>query len=118
MDSLMCNCTSNLAAFAAPRNDDGEVTNHPGLIHESKHSARHVGQISGLNPRVSPDKRGGSRSSRTCGEMRWTRWRANDERRRRVRRSRVVLTPRCWRQVPGKLTLLAGDGGNKAGHRG
>ena len=41
-----------------------------------------------------------------------------DERRCCVRRSRVVLTPRCWRQVPGKLTLLGGDGGKKADHRG
>src|SRR5437660_12306777 len=30
-----------------------------------------------------------------------------------VRRSRVVLTPRCWRQVLKKLTLLRGDGDNK-----
>ena len=31
-----------------------------------------VGQISGFSPRVSPDKRGGSRSSRIRGGMRWT----------------------------------------------
>src|SRR5437899_5047253 len=37
-------------------------------------------------------------SSRTCGEMRWTR-KARDVRAGCVRRSRVVLTPRCWRQV-------------------
>ena len=43
---------------------------------------------------------------------------ARDERSRSVRRSRVVLTPRCWCQVPGKLTLLRGDGGKKAVHRG
>jgi hypothetical protein len=36
----------------------------------------------------------------------------------RVRRSRVVPTPRCWRQVRERLTLLGGDGGNQAGHRG
>src|SRR5947209_4177278 len=41
-----------------------------------------------------------------------------DERGLSVRRSRVVLTPRCWRQVLRKLTLLRGDGGKKAGHRG
>ena len=35
-----------------------------------------------------------------------------------VRRSRVVLAPRCWRQVLKKLALPGGDGGNKAGHRG
>src|SRR5947208_10063404 len=37
-------------------------------------------------------------SSRTWDGLRWTR-RCLDERRERVRRSRVVLTPRCWRQV-------------------
>ena len=44
---------------------------------------------------------------------------ADNERRESVRRSRVVLTPRCWRQVPGKLTLLGSDGGNRVwAHRG
>src|SRR5205814_9364559 len=33
-----------------------------------------------------------------------------------VRRSRVVLTPRCWRQAGGKCP--AGDGGKRAVHRG
>src|SRR5260370_13180638 len=33
-----------------------------------------------------------------------------------VRRSRVVLTPRCWRQVARKYPR--GDGGKQAGHRG
>jgi hypothetical protein len=33
-----------------------------------------------------------------------------------VRRSRVVLTPRCWRQVGSKYA--AGDGDNKPAHRG
>src|SRR5665213_4570613 len=37
-----------------------------------------------------------------------------DERRCCGRRSRVVLTPRRWRQVPGRLTLLGDDGGKKA----
>jgi hypothetical protein len=61
-------------------------------------------------------QRGVSRSSRTCGGMRWTRRRRvrnrgsqggfpvsdrrrTDERYCCVRRSRVVLTPRRWRQV-------------------
>jgi hypothetical protein len=30
----------------------------------------------------------------------------------------VVLTPRCWRQVREKLTLLRDDGGKRAVHRG
>jgi hypothetical protein len=63
---------------------------------------------------ISPDERGGSRSSRTCGGMRWTRIAAKDERRYLVRRSRVVLTPRCWCQVLERLTLLGGDGDKKA----
>ena len=81
-----------------------------------KYSAFAVGQISDLNPPVSPDKRGGSRSSRNA------RWDAVDadalltNGADRVRRRRVVLTPRCWRQVGGNY--LADDGGNKAGHRG
>jgi hypothetical protein len=39
---------------------------------------------------------------------------ATDERGMSVRRSRVVLMPRRWRQVRGKPTLLADDGDNKA----
>jgi hypothetical protein len=39
-----------------------------------------------------------------------------DERRSCVRRSRVVLTPRRWRQVA--WSYSRGDGGKKAGHRG
>src|ERR1700676_2929145 len=64
-----------------------------------KYFASPVGQISDLSPRVSPKKRGGSRSSRTCGGMRWTRKATTDERGFGGRRSRVVLAPRCWRQV-------------------
>jgi hypothetical protein len=40
---------------------------------------------------------------------------AIDERRSSGRRSRVVLTPRCWRQVDGGDSVS--DGGKKAGHR-
>ena len=43
---------------------------------------------------------------------------ATDERGLCVRQNRVVLTPRRWRQVLKKLTLLASDGGKKAVHRG
>src|SRR5580698_4258241 len=45
--------------------------------------------------------------------MRWTLWR-EDERVRGGRRNRVVLTPRRWRQVLKKLTLLGDDGDKKA----
>src|SRR5213075_1048050 len=65
-----------------------------------KYFASVVGQISDLNPPVSPDKRGGSRSSRTRGGMRWTRRLRRTSAADRGRRRRVVLTPRRWRQVP------------------
>src|SRR5438309_4612058 len=57
---------------------------------------------------------GRSRSSRPCGEMRWTRKLRLTSGAYRVRQNRVVLTPRRWCQVRGKQTLLAGDGGKKA----
>jgi hypothetical protein len=60
-------------------------------------------------------QRGGSRSSRTRGGMRWTRWRRKTGAAGGGRRSRVVLTPRRWRQGRG---ASANDGGKKAGHRG
>src|ERR1700732_4999120 len=57
-------------------------------------------------------QRGGSRSSRTRGGMRWTLMVPTTNGARGGRRSRVVLTPRRWRQVCGKCS--AGDGGKKA----
>ena len=49
--------------------------NHPKPVQTSarKYFAFGVGQITDLTSPVSPDERGGSRSSRTCGGMRWTR---------------------------------------------
>src|SRR6266702_8685451 len=41
---------------------------------------------------------------------------ADSERRESVRQRRVVLTPRCWRQVGGSSP--ADDGGKRAGRRG
>jgi hypothetical protein len=64
-------------------------------------------------PAVSSHLRGGSRSSRTRGGMRWTR-RAPDESAGRGRRSRVVLTPRCWCQVGDDASHHTDDGGKKA----
>ena len=51
--------------------------NHPKPVQTfaQKYFAFAVGQITDLTSRVSPDERGGSRSSRTRGGMRWTRWR-------------------------------------------
>jgi len=56
-------------------------------------------QITFLIPAVPPDERGVSRSSRTCGGMRWTRTALQDEGAGCGRRSRVVLAPRRWRQA-------------------
>jgi hypothetical protein len=76
---------------------------------------------------IPPHQRGVSRSSRTRGGMRWTRQRfardgiagrvgerpvsdqqRADERCCSVRRSRVVLTPRRWRQVCGVASAQPG----------
>ena len=48
-------------------------------------------------------QRGGSRSSRTRGGMRWTQAALLTRARACGRRSRVVLTPRRWRQVGGAI---------------
>jgi hypothetical protein len=75
-----------------------------------------MGQISGISPPVSPDERGGSRSSRNA------RWdavdaeAATDERGFGGRRSRVVLTPRRWRQVA--RNVCAATVARKPVHRG
>src|ERR1700675_824820 len=80
-----------------------------------KYSAFAVGQISGLSPRVSP-------TEGRVAIVTNARWdavdakAATDERGRCGRRSRVVLTPRCWRQV--SWIYSRGDGGKQAGHRG
>ena len=63
-------------------------------------------------PRRPVPQRGVSRSSRTRVGMRWTRAALLTRARACGRRSRVVLTPRRWRQVCGFKN--AGDGGNKA----
>ena len=58
-------------------------------------------------------KRGASRSSRTLGAGCGGRGGASDEGACCGRRSRVVLTPRRWRQVP-ESKLLRGDGGKQS----
>ena len=72
-------------------------------------------QISDISIWSRPGTRGVSRSSLARDGMRWTR-KCLDERHQRVRRRRVVLTPRCWCQVGGSSP--ASDGGKKADHRG
>ncbi len=61
---------------------------------------------------VPPHMRGGSRSSRTRGGMRWTRTTLLTRACACGRRSRVVLMPRRWHQVGGGNSV--NDGGKKA----
>src|SRR4029079_17715023 len=111
-------------ALRAPRNDvgecgttrlpapDGQITVQPS---REKYFAFAVGQISATSSRHPVPLQEGRFAIVTnvgCG-MRWTR-RCARRARQCVRRSRVVLTPRRWCQVLGKLTLLRGDGGKKA----
>jgi len=63
-------------------------------------------------------KRGVSRSSRTLVRDAVDVGGALTNAPARGRRSRVVLTPRRWRQVLERLTFLRDDGDNKPGHRG
>jgi hypothetical protein len=77
-----------------------------------KFSPSRLTQITSISLAVSPHMRGVSRSSRTRGGMRWTRMALLTRAPFRGRRSRVVLTPRRWRQVGGGNS--AGDGDKKA----
>jgi hypothetical protein len=128
-------------AFDLP---DGHAAQNPVQSHLQKYFASPVGQIISTTLRIPPHHRGVSRSSRTRGAdavdaaafcARRDR-RAGypvsgqqraDERRCCVRRSRVVLTPRRWRQVRGCYVGPTGlrhnvsprtTVANKPGHRG
>jgi hypothetical protein len=88
--------------------------------HIQKYFRFHPTQITGVSPPIPRPQEGRWPSSlalgagcggRGCVVARVMR---ADERRWRVRRSRVVLTPRRWRQVRERPTLLAGDGDKKA----
>ena len=91
--------------------------------HNEKYFRSVPTQIISLFAAVSSHMRGVSRSSRTRDEMRWTRAALLTRARACGRRSRVVLTPRRWRQVSRKaMSALSGatrryprgDGDNKA----
>src|ERR1700742_882351 len=60
-------------------------------------------------PRRLVPQRGVSRSSRTRGGMRWTRAALLTRAHTCGRRSRVVLTPRRWRQIGGSNSTNDGD---------
>jgi hypothetical protein len=77
-----------------------------------KYSASRLTQITSIFAAILPHSRGVSRSSRTRGGMRWTQAALLTRACAGGRRSRVVLTPRRWRQVCGGNS--AGDGDNKA----
>src|SRR5579871_597365 len=75
-----------------------------------------VGQIKGIDSVVSRSPRGALRIVRNVARgMRWPQDCAQDEMRFSCgRRSRVVLTPRRWRQLATMLWHCAGDGDKKA----
>ena len=125
---------------------DGQISDLPVQPRLKKYFAFPVGQIISTSSRHPVPRRGAynDRHERWDG-MRWTRQRfardgiagrvgerpvsdqqRADERCCSVRRSRVVLTPRCWRQVRGVKSAQPGldktypqaTVANKPGHRG
>ena len=82
---------------------NGELLNGFKLIcpvqsHFKKYSASPLTQITSISPAVL-SHRGAARDRHGRGAGCGGRGCAADERRKSGRRSRVVLTPRCWRQV-------------------
>jgi hypothetical protein len=69
-----------------------------------------------LFARPAPDQEG--RFAIVTNGMRWTWMTSPDERRHRGRRSRVVLTPRRWRQLGDDAAHRTGDGDKKPGSPG
>jgi hypothetical protein len=103
-------CTNNVA-----RRANHQIPVQPA---SKKYSAFPVGQISATSSRHPASQEGRMRNRHeTRGGMRWTRQRARRAR-QCVRRSRVVLTPRRWRQVLERLSLLRATVTKKPGHRG
>ena len=95
----------------------------PVQSHRQKYFLSRLTQITSIIRAIPSHMRGVSRSSRTLERDAVDAGGAFDERRGRGRRSRVVLTPRRWRQVGGSAMsalsgptrgISAGDGGNKA----
>src|SRR3954469_11310893 len=89
-----------------------QITDLPVQPHFEKYFSFLATQITTVVRAVSSHQRGVSRSSRTRGGMRWTPMVLLTNSAEGGRRSRVVLTPRRWRQVSGIRS--AGDGDNKA----
>jgi hypothetical protein len=114
------NALDNLARFAGRQSDwlracfarqgksgcncCGKVTrraNHQKSVHPcaQKDSAQPVGQIRDTNSPRLTRREGRCARHETRGGMRWTRRLRTTNPSARGRRSRVVLAPRCWRQV-------------------
>jgi hypothetical protein len=86
---------------------------------KQKYSASPIGQITGTNLAIPSHSEGRRPSSRTLGRVAVDVEMLFDERHRSVRRSRVVPTPRRWRQVCSCASIQldrarASDGGKKA----
>jgi hypothetical protein len=79
---------------------------------QQKYACSLLTQITCISLAVSSHRRGGSRSSRTRGGMRWTPMAPITNGASGGRRSRVVLTPRRWRQVGWRISV--NDGGKQA----
>src|SRR6266700_4937931 len=122
---------SGLAPSGAPRNDEEKKPSAINKLPDGQNISDYTKLMSSLeikNISLFPKAKSGAYLSpsrpaeRGVGHRRerWTgcggRGGADDERYQRVRRSRVVPTPRCWRQVGGSSP--ADDGGKKADHRG
>src|SRR3954469_2592783 len=78
-----------------------QITDLPVQPHFEKYFSFLATQITTVVRAVSSHQRGVSRSSRTRGGMRWTPMVLLTNSAEGGRRSRVVLTPRRWRQVCG-----------------
>jgi len=83
-----------------------------------KYFAFPEGQISAMTQRIPSRSEGRIMIATNVGRAAVDAGNADNERRESVRQRRVVPTPRCWRQGREKLTLLTGDGGKRAVHRG
>ena len=82
-----------------------------------KYSASRATQINAITPRISSTK-GALATSRTRGEMRWTRMALADVRRLTRTAKSCGSGAAVLALSPGEAKLLAGDGGKKAVHRG
>jgi hypothetical protein len=91
---------------------DGQISDVPVQPHAQKYFPSRLTQITFTIRAIPSHLRGVSRSSRTRGGMRWTRAALLTRAPACGRRSRVVLTPRRWRQIGGSNSVSDGD--NKA----